>query len=77
MRVVLIPMVTTDASGAKWNTVFVPTTPNPTTGFLQLVPADAVVQTGYSVEDGIKMVMSLGVLVPDGAGPAPATTARP
>jgi uncharacterized membrane protein len=53
-----------DASGAAWTTVFVPTTPNPTTGFLQLVPSDELVQTGYSVEDGIKMVMSLGVLIP-------------
>jgi len=51
--------------GSVWNTVFVPTTPNPTTGFLQLVPRDSLEQTGYSVEDGIKMVMSLGVLVPE------------
>lgn len=50
--------------GSKWNTVFVPTTPNPTTGFLQIVPRDAVVQTDYTVEEGIKMVMSLGVLMP-------------
>jgi len=54
----------TDGSGAVWSTVFVPTTPNPTTGFLQMVPAEKVVATPYSVEDGIKMVMSLGVLVP-------------
>jgi uncharacterized membrane protein len=51
--------------GSVWNTVFVPTTPNPTTGFLQLVPQDALVKTGYTVEEGIKMVMSLGVLVPE------------
>jgi uncharacterized membrane protein len=51
--------------GSVWNTVFVPTTPNPTTGFLQLVPKDSLEQTGYTVEEGIKMVMSLGVLVPE------------
>jgi uncharacterized membrane protein len=55
-----------DASGTPCATVFVPTTPNPTTGFLQVVPLDALVQTSYSVEDGIKMIMSLGVLVPSG-----------
>ena len=55
----------TDASGRPCHTVFVPTTPNPTTGFLQIVPIEEVVETGYSVEDGIKMVMSLGVLVPE------------
>lgn len=52
-------------SGERWSTVFVPTTPNPTTGFLQVVPEDRLVQTGYTVEEGIKMVMSLGVLVPE------------
>jgi uncharacterized membrane protein len=56
----------TDASGTLCHTVFVPTTPNPTTGFLQIVPVANVVKTPYSVEDGIKMVMSLGVLVPPG-----------
>jgi uncharacterized membrane protein len=56
----------TDAEGNQHATVFVPTTPNPTTGFLQIVPVDRLVRTPYTVEDGIKMVMSLGVLVPPG-----------
>jgi len=51
--------------GSVWNTVFVPTTPNPTTGFLQIIPREEVIQTDFSVEEGIKMIMSLGVLVPD------------
>ncbi len=51
--------------GSVWNTVFVPTTPNPTTGFLQIVPQESLVRTGYSVEEGVKMVMSLGVLAPE------------
>lgn len=51
--------------GSVWNTVFVPTTPNPTTGFLQVVAAENVVRTDFSVEEGVKMVMSLGVLVPE------------
>ena len=59
-----------DAAGTTWTTVFVPTTPNPTTGFLQLVPQEELVPTGYTVEEGIKMVMSLGVLVPDAGIPA-------
>jgi uncharacterized membrane protein len=56
----------TDGSGTVCATVFVPTTPNPTTGFLQVVPVERLEKTPYSVEDGIKMVMSLGVLVPPG-----------
>jgi uncharacterized membrane protein len=55
----------TRPDGSKWNAVFVPTTPNPTTGFLQLVPEESVEQTGFTVEEGVKMVMSLGVLVPE------------
>jgi uncharacterized membrane protein len=51
--------------GSVWNTVFVPTTPNPTTGFLQIIPRDDVIQTDFTVEEGIKMIMSLGVLVPE------------
>ena len=53
------------ADGSDWSTVFVPTTPNPTTGFLQIVPTGSLEQTGYTVEEGVKMVMSLGVLVPE------------
>jgi len=45
--------------------VFVPTTPNPTTGFLQYFPAEDVIPTSFSVEEAFKMVMSLGVLTPD------------
>lgn len=51
--------------GRGWVTVFVPTTPNPTTGFLQVVPESDVVRTDFTIEEGVKMVMSLGALVPD------------
>ncbi|TVQ72377.1 MAG: DUF502 domain-containing protein [Chromatiaceae bacterium] len=44
--------------------VFIPTTPNPTSGFIILVPRDEVVVLDMSVEDGLKFVMSLGVVVP-------------
>lgn len=58
--------------GSDWHLVFVPTTPNPTTGFLQFVPVDRVVPANMSVEDGVKLVMSLGVLTPDQWNTAPA-----
>ncbi len=54
-----------DADGVAYSTVFVPTTPNPTTGFLQIVRQEDLVQTSYTVEEGIKIVMSLGVLMPE------------
>lgn len=44
--------------------VFVPTTPNPTSGFLLLVPEKSVVKLQMSVADGIKFVISLGAVAP-------------
>jgi uncharacterized membrane protein len=57
------------ADGSVWNLVFIPTTPNPTTGFLQMVPIERVSPAGISIEDGIKLVMSLGSLTPAGWNP--------
>ena len=45
-------------------TVFVPTTPNPTSGFLLLVPAREIVELDMSVGDGMKMIISGGAVVP-------------
>lgn len=44
--------------------VFIPTTPNPTSGFLLIVPANEVKEMNLSVEDALKMVISLGVVQP-------------
>ena len=40
--------------------VFVPTTPNPTTGFLLLIPSSDVIRVPITVEEGLKMVISGG-----------------
>ena len=45
--------------------VFVPTTPNPTSGFLILVPEDKVIPLEMSVGDGIKYIVSLGSIAPE------------
>jgi uncharacterized membrane protein len=42
--------------------VFIPTTPNPTSGFLLFVPRDELKTLKMSVEEGIKMVVSLGII---------------
>jgi uncharacterized membrane protein len=44
--------------------VFLPTTPNPTSGFLLLVPTRDLIPLKMSVEDGIKMVISGGIITP-------------
>jgi len=46
-------------------TVFVPTTPNPTSGFILFVPKSEVKKMDIDVEDALKLVMSLGVVTPD------------
>jgi uncharacterized membrane protein len=45
-------------------TVFVPTSPNPTSGFLLMLPRADVVELDMSVGDGMKMVISGGAVVP-------------
>ncbi len=45
--------------------VFVPTTPNPTTGFLIMVPEEKVTRLDMSVADGIKFIISLGAVSPE------------
>jgi uncharacterized membrane protein len=52
-------------SGQKTLSIFVPTTPNPTSGFLIFVPENDVVKLDMSVEDGIKYVISCGIVTPD------------
>ena len=45
--------------------VFVPTTPNPTSGFLLFVPARDIIRLRMPIEDGLKLVVSGGIVVPD------------
>lgn len=45
--------------------VFIPTTPNPTSGFVLMVPKREVIFLDMSVEEGLKMIISMGVVVPD------------
>lgn len=52
-------------SGEKLVSVFIPTTPNPTSGFLVLVPADKVTKLDMSVAKGLKYIVSLGAIAPE------------
>ena len=45
--------------------VFVPTTPNPTSGFLLFVPEREIVRLKMPIEDGLKLVVSGGIVTPD------------
>ncbi|RDH88419.1 MAG: hypothetical protein DIZ78_00305 [endosymbiont of Escarpia spicata] len=45
--------------------VYIPTTPNPTGGYFVLVPREDVQELDMSVDDGLKMLLSMGAVVPD------------
>ncbi|MCP4126887.1 MAG: DUF502 domain-containing protein [Gammaproteobacteria bacterium] len=45
--------------------VYIPTTPNPTGGYFVMVPKEDVQELDMSVDDGLKMLMSMGAVVPD------------
>ncbi|OHB52205.1 MAG: hypothetical protein A2Y10_11350 [Planctomycetes bacterium GWF2_41_51] len=55
----------TDSSGEEFCKVFVPTTPNPTTGFFLIVRTNEVIKTDMSVEDAFKTLISFGILTPE------------
>ncbi len=46
---------------------FVPTTPNPTSGFIIVVPRSEVIELDMTVDEAAKLIMSLGVVVPTGS----------
>lgn len=67
-----IAFVTTEAKGEiaeKHNNemlcVFLPTTPNPTSGFLLFVPKDKVIELDMTVESAAKLIISAGLVMPD------------
>lgn len=69
-----VVFISTDAKGevaAKWEgdtkliSVFLPTTPNPTSGYLLFVPQEDIVELEMSVEEAAKLVISAGLVTPD------------
>jgi uncharacterized membrane protein len=53
--------------------VFLPTTPNPTSGFLLFVPRRDLVTLDMTIEDGIKYVISAGLVTNDKGKEKPKT----
>ncbi len=52
-------------TGQNLVSVFIPTTPNPTSGFLILVALERVTKLDMSVAEGLKYIVSLGAIVPE------------
>ena len=62
--------------GEEHVSVYVPTTPNPTSGYFVMVPKSRVRELDMTVDEALKYVVSMGVVVPRGSAvPPPPTTA--
>lgn len=55
----------TDIPGTGMSAVFVPTAPNPTSGFIIMASRGEIIELDLSIEDGFKYIISMGVIVPD------------
>ncbi|HUU28876.1 MAG TPA: DUF502 domain-containing protein [archaeon] len=53
------------SAGKQVAHVFIPTVPNPTSGYILLVPEDELQRLDLSVEEGLKLVLSLGMIHPE------------
>ena len=62
-------------TGEEVINVYVPTTPNPTSGFFLMVPRRDVVELEMNVDEGLKMIISMGVVVPRWSKDSPPSTA--
>jgi uncharacterized membrane protein len=52
-------------NGEKLLNVLIPTSPTPTSGFLQIVKEKDIIRTDMSVDDALKMIVSGGMMMPD------------
>lgn len=52
-------------TGRKLAAVYVPTTPNPTSGYLEIVPVESVTSTSWSVDEAMNFIISGGTVAPD------------
>jgi len=54
-----------DKTGKKLAAVYVPTTPNPTSGYMEIVPLDRIVSTDWTIDEAMNFVISGGAVAPD------------
>ncbi|MBI3015445.1 MAG: DUF502 domain-containing protein [Candidatus Tectomicrobia bacterium] len=53
-----------DEQGRELPVVFVPCSPNPTTGFTLVMPPEKVIESNMTVEEGMKVILSMGIIFP-------------
>ncbi|QNT69526.1 DUF502 domain-containing protein [Defluviicoccus vanus] len=61
----LMKTMTDATNGNALAAVYVPTAPNPTSGYLEIVPMDQVITTDWTVDQAMNFVISMGAIAPD------------
>jgi uncharacterized membrane protein len=59
----------TQRLGGDYISIYVPTTPNPTSGFFLMLPAADVIELDMSVDEALKYIISMGVVAPPSRAP--------
>ena len=52
-------------TGEELAAVYVPTTPNPTSGYLEIVPVDQLIATDWTVDEAMNFIISGGAVAPE------------
>ncbi|BDT68752.1 hypothetical protein os1_29390 [Comamonadaceae bacterium OS-1] len=61
----------------EYLSIYVPTTPNPTGGYFIMLKASDCIELKMSVDEALKYIVSMGVVVPHGVAPSPPKPAKP
>jgi uncharacterized membrane protein len=73
-----VTRVFTDSAGRELAAVYVPTTPNPTGGYLEIVPVEKIIATDWSMDQAMAFILSGGAVgpasLPEGAHPDASTS---
>lgn len=54
-----------DNTGQQLAAVYVPTTPNPTSGYMEIVPLEDLISTDWSMDEAMTFILSAGAVAPD------------
>ncbi|HID49054.1 MAG TPA: DUF502 domain-containing protein, partial [Chromatiales bacterium] len=54
-----------DNTGRELAAVYVPTTPNPTSGYMEIVPLEQLTPTDWSMDEAMTFILSAGAVAPD------------
>ncbi len=58
-------VLTDDNTGQALAAVYVPTTPNPTSGYMEIVPLEQLISTDWSMDEAMTFILSAGAVAPD------------